>query len=356
MQNRTSGQMKPLLLAAIMVVFVASVACAQQTNASTPEKGTDVVAKVDGRDVTRAEVLAKSKDQFDAVDAQFNQCRSEYERNKHDVLQNSVEQYVQDQVIQAEAKARNMSPDDMLKEVKADPVTDADVDAFYEKNKARISQPKEQIAPQIKQYLEQQNRAGAFEKYYSDLEKKHKIALMVEPLRVQVAAVGPAKGPQNAPVTIVEFSDFQCPFCARVVPSLDQVTAHYGDKVRLVFRQFPLSIHADAQKATETSLCANEQGKFWPLHDVMFKNQQQLKPADLVTKAADLGMNKDQFQTCLESGKYADAVKKDAQAGSAAGVTGTPTLYINGRYLSGAAPYETIAQIIDDELSRKSVK
>ncbi|MEO8217041.1 MAG: thioredoxin domain-containing protein [Acidobacteriota bacterium] len=356
MHNRNPGLIKPLLLASLTLAFVASVACAQQNTAPAQEKGTDVVATVDGKNVTRSEVQAKAKDQFDAVDAQFNQCRSEYERNKHDVLQNSVEQYVQDQVIQAEAKTRGVSPDDLLKEAKADPVTDADIDKFYETNKARIGQPKEQIAPQIRLYLEQQNRAGAFEKYYDVLQKKHKIALMVEPLRAQVAAVGPAKGPQAAPVTIVEFSDFQCPFCGRIVPELDKVTEHYGDKVRLVFRQFPLSIHADAQKAAEASLCANDQGKFWALHDAMFKNQNQLKPADLVTKAADLGMNKDQFQQCLESSKYADQVKKDAQAGSVAGVSGTPTLFINGRYLSGAAPYDDIAKIVDEELSRKSGK
>jgi protein-disulfide isomerase len=171
-----------------------------------------------------------------------------------------------------------------------------------------------------------------------------------------VTADGPAIGPANAPVTIVEFTDFECPFCSRVVPTLEQVREKYGDKVRLVFRQFPLDMHPNARKAAEASLCAQEQGKFREMHDAMFQNQKQLAVNLLQSKAAELGMNAEEFKACLESGKFASRVEADVRAGVAVGVSGTPALFINGRLVSGAVPLEQIIQVIDDELRRKGVK
>lgn len=171
-------------------------------------------------------------------------------------------------------------------------------------------------------------------------------------VRVPVAATGPSRGPQTAPVTIVEFADFQCPFCARLQPTLEQLIAKYGDKVRLVFRQFPLQFHTHAQKAAEASLCAWEHGKFWEMHDAMFENQQALYVDSLKAKAAALGLNADAFNSCLDSGKYADQVQRDLDDGAAAGVSGTPAIFINGRFLSGTVPLEQLSQIVDDELRR----
>jgi len=180
-------------------------------------------------------------------------------------------------------------------------------------------------------------------------------AYLPEPVRVSVEAIGPSLGPEAAPVTIVEFSDFQCPFCARVVATLKQVREKYGDKVRLVFRQFPLSFHPHAAKAAEASLCAHEQGKFWDMHEAMFANQQALYPEQLKAKAAELGLNAESFNQALDSGKYAGAVEADLAAGQSAGVSGTPAIFINGRFVNGAVPLEQITAIIDDELRRKGI-
>jgi protein-disulfide isomerase len=154
-------------------------------------------------------------------------------------------------------------------------------------------------------------------------------------------------------VTIVEFSDFQCPYCSRLTPTLEQVMSKYGNKVRIVFRQFPLPIHDKAAKAAEAALCANEQGKFWEMHDAMFKDQGGLAVDGLKTKAATLGLNAQSFNSCLDSGKETPAVQADLKAGQQAGVQGTPAMFVNGRFINGAQPYETIAGIIDDELKRK---
>jgi protein-disulfide isomerase len=165
-----------------------------------------------------------------------------------------------------------------------------------------------------------------------------------------VAAEGPARGPDNAPITIVEFSDFQCPYCSRASATVDEVLNAYPGKIRLVFRHYPLPFHAEAPKASEASMCANEQGKFWEYHDVLFKNQQQLAVADLKNHASAIGLDAAKFAECLDSGKNASVVEKDMEAGKKVGVNGTPAFFINGIMLSGAQPIEEFKAVIDSEL------
>ena len=232
------------------------------------------------------------------------------------------------------------------------PPTDEEVDAFYQENQAQIRQPKEQVSVQIHQYLSQQRQQEGRKELLTALDEKYGSETFLEPLRLMVAAEGfPSKGPADAPVTIVEFSDFQCPYCSRVLPILDKVTEEYGDKVQIVFRQFPLlNIHPQALKAAEASLCAHDQGKFWEMHDAMFEDQKGLRVDQLKAKAGALGFDIAAFDECLDSGKYADQISEDLREGSQMGVTGTPAVFINGRFLSGAQPYETFARIIDEEL------
>jgi protein-disulfide isomerase len=280
----------------------------------------------------------------------------EYQQNVHQLIENSLDQVVQDRLLDAEAASRKITKDQLLAEIKPAAVTDAEVNAFYEQNKAQIPAPKEQVADKIKAYLEQQGQQKAKTDYFKTLEAKYKVDYKIEPIRVQVAATGPAKGPANAPVTIVEFSDFQCPFCSRLTPTMQEVEKKYGDKVRVVFRQYPLPFHQNAQKAAEASLCAQDQGKFWEMHDAMFANQQELGVDQLKAKAAELGMNADKFNKCVDSGEKAAAIQADQKAGSAAGVSGTPAMFINGRFINGAVPIDQITPVIDDELRRAGSK
>src|SRR5579884_1474215 len=175
-----------------------------------------------------------------------------------------------------------------------------------------------------------------------DLNKKYDV----------LPAGRPAKGPANAPVTIVEFSDFECPFCLRNVPVLQQVESNYGDKVRVVFRQFPLrSIHSHAQKAAEASLCANEQHRFWEMRDLLFQEPRTLQLEDFYKKADSLHLNSKEFKACLDSGKEQAQIDQDIADGTKLGINGTPATYINGRLIPGAKPYEAFATIIDQELA-----
>jgi len=163
----------------------------------------------------------------------------------------------------------------------------------------------------------------------------------------------PARGATGAPITLVEFGDFQCPYCRALEPTLEKALKNYAGKVRLVFRQFPLSGHPQAPKAAEASLCAREQNKFWELHDRMYSHQDALNVEQLRTAARELGLDAERFGQCVDSGKYEAAVKADLLAGEHAGVTGTPALYVNGRLVpGGAVDYEVLAKAIDDELKR----
>lgn len=155
------------------------------------------------------------------------------------------------------------------------------------------------------------------------------------------------RGDFDAPITLVEFSDFECPFCARHLPTLNRLLNEYDGKVRLVYKHFPLGFHPNAQKAAEASECAGEQGKFWEYHDKLFENYQDYGLDNFKQWAKDLRLNSAKFNDCLDSGKYAQKVKKDAQEGAQKGVNGTPATFVNGQLVSGAVPYEAFKQIID---------
>ena len=346
------------VLALVLALCVWLPACSAQAKdkmdkmASDPNK---VLAKVNGKSITQADIEK-------AAAPEFAQLERECSNNRHTLVENKLKQLVQDTMVEAEAKAKGVSKDQLIADAtKAAAVTDADVNKFYDDNKAQIppNVTKEQVVPRIKQYLEQQRQNEARTAFYASLESKYKADYMMEPMRVPVDAAtytAPVQGPASAPITIVEFSDFQCPFCSRLIPTLDQVKKKYGDKVRIVFRQFPLPMHQNAQKAAEAGLCANDQGKFWEMHDAMFADQQGLAVDALKAKATKIGLKADQFNACLDSGKHADEVKKDLAAGSAAGVNGTPAMFVNGRFISGAVPLDEITKVIDEELKRTGEK
>jgi protein-disulfide isomerase len=158
------------------------------------------------------------------------------------------------------------------------------------------------------------------------------------------------RGASNAKVTLVEFSDFQCPYCGNLSPTLDQILKDYSGKVRLVYKHFPLSFHPNAMPAAIASECASEQGKFWELHDKIYANQDQLSTDQLTVWAKSLGLNMDQYNSCVSSNKYAARIQADQQLGSQSGVDGTPATFINGELVSGALPYSSFKQLIDAAL------
>jgi len=315
------------------------------------------MAVVNGETITETQVQSEAAQDLERLEAKRLQFESGWQRDRQTLLENQLNMMIEDRVLTLEAKKQGTTTDKLVEEQVDKKVAVPSDDAilkFYQDNKARINGTFADTARDIRDYLMEQDHDRRFAAFLDQLKKDYKVTSYVEPVRTTVATQGfPTLGPSSATVTIVEFSDFECPYCGGLYPTLKDIEKNYQDKIRVVYRQFPLTnIHPHAQKAAEASLCANDQGQFWQMHDAMFTDQKNLEVADLKEKAAKLSLNKETFNTCLDSSKYAAKIKDEILEGAKAGVNGTPSLFINGRFLSGDQPYEDIAKLIDDELSR----
>ena len=163
----------------------------------------------------------------------------------------------------------------------------------------------------------------------------------------------PALGPADAPVIVAEFSDFQCPFCARVWPTLQKIRSEYGDQVQIVFKHLPLSFHSKAPGAHAASIAAHKQGKFWEMHTKIFENQREMSEENYITWAGDIGLDVEQFKKDSASAETKKRMNDDMKEASALGVSGTPGFFINGRFFSGAKPFSEFKIVIDEELKEK---
>jgi protein-disulfide isomerase len=308
----------------------------------------DSVATVGGQTITRTQLE-------DHVRAKL----IEIEGERYEAMREGLDELISDELMKQEAKARNITPDALEKAEITDKVpapSDADVQKMYDENKAQLQgQTLEQIKPRIVEYLKNQKEEARRTAFIGELKKKYKTSDSLKPPVVAVDTAGrPEKGGgAKAPVTIVYFSDYECPFCGRAEASVDQVMKTYGDKVRLVFRDYPLPMHANARPAAEAANCANAQGKFWEYHEKLFKNQRDLGAEKLVTYAEQVGLDKAKFADCLAKKSFSAAIDKDIADGQKVGVNGTPAFFINGRSLSGAQPFEKFKEVIDDELEAK---
>lgn len=183
---------------------------------------------------------------------------------------------------------------------------------------------------------------------------QEKAAKKIVRYRVEVGD-SPSRGPKDAKVTIIEFSDYQCPFSKKVQPTIEEVLEKYPQKVKHVYKQHPLSFHKDAPLASEASLAARAQGMFWEMHDIIFENQKRLKEENLLEYATELGLDREQFEADLRDHKFKEQVDREIQQAVTVGATGTPAFFVNGRFLSGAKPLGSFVKVIDEELNGKEI-
>ena len=274
---------------------------------------------------------------------------------EYETKSKALESLIRLKVVQAEAKKAGLSAEKLIEQEvdskTADP-TDGEVEAyFWGQNRvgARFDEAKEQYRAALKQLKLQKARQA----YADSLRAKIDVAVLLQPPSIDVP-YDPARvrGDAKAPVTIVEFSDFQCPFCQKSVATVRGVLAKYQGRVKLAFLDFPLAeIHPRAQSAAEAARCAGEQGKFWEYHDSLFEDQSKLDEASLVGRAQDLKMDETAFQSCLASGRFKADIEANREQGVKAGVAGTPGFFINGVSLSGAQPQADFEKIIDRQLA-----
>ena len=276
----------------------------------------------------------------------------------YETKKQALDQLVLRKLVEAKAKSEGITPEALFKREVADKVkapSDADMKAFYDQQKARQPNlpPFEQVKEQVAQYLSRGDQQKAQQAFLEKIREEGKVEVLLTPPRVKVAAEGPAKGPEKAPVTIVEFSDYECPYCGKAEETVKEVLKAYEGKVRLVYRDFPLPFHPHAEKAAEAAHCAEDQGKYWDMHGLLFSNQQKLTESDLKEHAKGLGLDAAKFEKCLSSGEKAAVVEANKKAGAEVGVTGTPAFFINGVMISGAQPFSEFKQVIDRELAQK---
>jgi protein-disulfide isomerase len=357
-QGEQAQQLAARLRAAAQVKVLAA-------NITPPKSAADrarVFATVNGQPITSADIEDSLRPLVAQVQEQVYQLRLR-----------DVETRINDTLLQQEAQKRQVTPQSLLEtEVRArvKPVTDADAQTFYNQNKARINGEYAQIKNQLIQYLNEQQGQDATTAYADQLRRNATIQTFLQPPPVPVYDIAtddqPTRGAANAKVTIVEFTDFQCPSCAAEFPVLERIMTEYGDRVRLVVRDFPLTQHKSAPKAAEAAEAAREQGKYWEYAALLFKMQAAATGADeqataqakeaalavpkLKEYATQLGLDRAKFDAALDSGRYAEKVQRDLLDGQKIRVGHTPSLYVNGRLLANNS-YDTIKAALDAALS-----
>lgn len=330
----------------------APAAGASEAAASTGDGIPDVLATIGGEPITMTDIRALAGDELDKMEASYRRART-------NLVEGALERLLRERVLMAEAEKQGKSVDRMILDEAGGSLepNDVEIAAWYEDNQARVrGRPLEQVRNQIADLLRNQHRQEAMERLQARLNDERDVKVMLEPYRMTFDNTGaPVAGNPDARVTLIEFSDFQCPFCGRFVPTLKEIEEKYGDRVRIVYRQYPISsLHPNAFKAAEASLCAHEQGKFWQIHDLMFQEQDKLSVRELKAMGGRLGLDQSKFDACLDSGRYAEQVQNDLAEGGRAGVNGTPALFVNGIAIEGGAvPFSTVARALDRELARQ---
>jgi protein-disulfide isomerase len=316
--------------------------------AQTPAKG-EPLAELDGEAITAEEVEK-------AIAAQL----SKLEEQIYNLKRQKVEALITERLLAREAAKRGVTVQALLDAevtTKVALVTEQEIETSYQANKTRLKGDEATVREQIRAQLQKQKLEAGREAFMQSLRSQAKVVVHLKApavFRAEVSVDGaPFKGPTTAPVTIVEFSDFHCPFCKRVLPTLTQLESQYGDKVKLVFRDYPIdNLHPAARKAHEAARCAHDQGKFWAYHDALFEKAPKASPEQLKTYAQEVGLDVAAFEQCVNSEAYQAAVQRDVEEGTRVGVTGTPAFFINGRLVSGAQPLESFVRVIEEELVR----
>jgi protein-disulfide isomerase len=329
-------------------LILSTTACFSQQPAA--EKGSsapraEVLAVIDGKEITDKDL---------AIEGDLLQLR----QKEYELRQEALDKVVERHLLAKEAAERGVSVDELKQQEILSKVSDpseAEIEGFYEARKGRIGQPFEDVRDQIAAVLKEVQVRSAQEEFVATLRKKSAVEIYLAPPQVEVdLSRSPTRGPHDAPVTIVEFSDFQCPFCRRVQPVLRELSEKYGDQIRWSFKDLPLvSIHPEAQPAAEAARCAGDQGKFWEYRAALFEESRL--NAELHQRISEsLQLNPEEFQKCLSSQKYAEVVQADLAEAESLGINGTPAFVVNGVILSGAQPVEAFTRIIDRELAKLS--
>jgi predicted DsbA family dithiol-disulfide isomerase len=303
-----------------------------------------VVAEVGGVKITMGELEQEESARLLSAHYQYYQ-----------VEMKALDDLIDKKLIEQKAKSENLTVEQLfdrdIKPQVKDPTEDQ-MEVYYEG--LETDQPYEAVRGKILDKIRQLRTDKAREAYARNLRAQSTVFVTLAPPRVDVGVeAAQMVGPKDAPVKLIEFADYECPYCQKVAPDLKKLQAEFGDKVAFAYRDFPLPMHARAEKAAEAARCAGEQGKFWQFHDELFQSK-ELDFDQLKVHAKALQLDTERFDKCLDSGDEAAAVSQDRKEGQRLGLTGTPSFFINGHFLSGAVDYATLRQIVQQQLAESS--
>lgn len=335
----------------LILALVASTWFSPQGKGAAPPTATmgstglpEIVAIIGGSQITSAEII-------DALGLDSG----ELDYRRYELIEKAVEKAARRRLLEIEAAARGLSAEELLErevEAKLALPTGDEVREYWEANQKHLDPWGAEVEEQIRRYLVNQRRLRREAELLALLGSKYETRILLGPFRAAVAAGNsPSTGPPDAPVTLIVFSNFECSACRRLAPTLQRLAYIYAERVRMVFRQFPSTGSGVAFRAAEASLCAHEQGRFWPLHDALFEAETELAAEQLELLVSGLGLDMARFEQCFDSGRASAKVHEDVASGAAVGVVNPPVIFINGRILTGAAPYERISRVVEDELA-----
>lgn len=314
---------------------------------SAPKDG--LVAKIDDHEITEAEL-------YSGIESDIYEA----EVKLYEIKMNKIRAMMLEVYMNNDSRKEGLSNDEFLNKYIAKDlsISEKDIKSFIKERQIPASNINAQMKERIKNYLEVEKKRKAVDKWIAKKTASNPVEVYLDkPTRPTFdvsAGDAPVNGPDSAPVTIVEFSDFQCPFCAKGATVVEEIKQKYGNKVRVAFKNFPLPFHKQAKGASMAALCAHDQDekKFWEMHDKLFANQENLLPQDLESYAKEIGLDLDGFKECVATEKFAQQIDSDIQEGQKVGVKSTPTFYVNGILVNGAQPLAKFSEIIDEQLGQ----
>lgn len=339
----------PLALVAVLAALaLAAIGCGSGPTggdvlADAPAPDT-VVGSAAGQPITWADVQAEAGGSLHRL-----------QQERYDTVRVAMQNIATKRAIEAAAAERNMTPEELVVaevDQKVVPPTEQEIVEFYDFNRNLARGPLEQYRDLIVRRLTEDRREELAAEFNASMRERASLVSDLQPprFRVELPEDIPSKGPESAPVTIVEFADYECQYCRQTFASVERLLGEYGDEVRYVYHDFPIEQHRRAVPAAVAARCAREQGKYWDYHENLMVMQGNLSDVDLQRRAEDLGLDMEAFDACYASGRYADELQALLEDGRENGVAYTPTFFINGRMIVGAKPYDELKRIIDEEL------
>jgi protein-disulfide isomerase len=305
-----------------------------------------VVAVVGGATITDKELDARLKGRLERL------------RNDEYALKRAVlDELVSERLLASEAARRKVTVPELLQSVVDETTEPSEVElrAIYDMSRDRYgSQPEQKAFAQIRSQLQAQRMQRRRSDFIRELRRSVRVNVLLDAPRMAVGlGDAVAEGPANASVTLVEFSDFECPYCGQFADTLKRIRTDYKGRIRFAYRHLPLPMHPNAKKAAEVVTCAAKQDRFWPMHDKLFESLKRVQAGDWTAMAREAGVNVDTLKACLESPDASKTWIEDQRVAESLGITGTPALFVNGRLFTGSVPYDALSEAIEEELNRQ---